>query len=57
MADFVILEAAEDGEILEDLTDDVTEGSIVEDILFQVPLSLSRGQLRHGLVSGTGELN
>ena len=36
MADFVILEAAEDGEILEDITDDVTEGSSFEDGLFQV---------------------
>ena len=39
MTDFVLLEAAEDGEILEDITDDVTEGSNVEDIMFEVPLS------------------
>ena len=38
MTDFVLLEAAEDGEILEDITDDVTEGSNVEDILFEVPV-------------------
>ena len=34
-----LLEAAEDGEIFEDITDDVTEGSNVEDIMFEVPLS------------------
>ena len=39
MTDFALLEAAEDGEILEDITDDVTEGSNVEDIMFEVPLS------------------
>ena len=33
------MKAAEDGEILEDITDDVTEGSNVEDIMFEVPLS------------------
>ena len=39
MTDFVLLEAAEDGEILEDITDYVTEGSNVEEIMFEVPLS------------------
>jgi len=49
------LEAAEDGEILEDITDDVREVSSVEDILFRVPFSLSR--VAKGEESGTGELN
>ena len=35
VTDFVVLEAAEDGEILEDITDDVTEGS---NIMFEVPV-------------------
>ena len=35
MTDFVLLEAAEDGKILEDITDDVTEGS---NIMFEVPV-------------------
>ena len=39
MADFVLLETAEEGEIFEDITDDVTEGSNFEDIIFEVPLS------------------
>ena len=37
MTDFVIFKVAEDGEILEDITD-VTEGSSFEDGLFQVPV-------------------
>ena len=39
MTDFVLLEAAEDGEILEDITDDITEDSNVENIIFEIPLS------------------
>ena len=39
MTDFVLLEAAEDREILVDISDDVTGGSNVEDIMFEVPLS------------------
>ena len=56
MTDFVIFKVAEDGEILEDITD-VTEGSSFEDGLFQVPVFPPDTVTQTGEESGTGVLN